>query len=155
MTIRLIKKDEISQVQKLAIATCASAWKDYYPQRSIDYVIKNDLTLEKLDSKISESSFYVVLNDKEIIGCGGIKPMNKTESAIFAIFVSPLHQGKGLGKVIMETLENDKFGKRANRIELPSSLPGIPFYKKLGYEHKNGKLNYGDGQFIMEKRFKL
>jgi len=32
-------------------------------------------------------------------------------------------------------------------------MVAIPFYKKMGYEHKNGELNYDDGHFAMEKFF--
>ena len=30
-------------------------------------------------------------------------------------------------------------------------MVAIPFYKKMGYEFKNGELIYSDGHFAMEK----
>ena len=39
----------------------------------------------------------------------------------------------------METLENDEFFLRAKRIEIPASITGCQFYRKFGYDYKNGK----------------
>jgi hypothetical protein len=44
---------------------------------------------------------------------------------------------------------------RAERIEIPASMSAIPFYRKLGYEHKGGKLEYNDGHFALEKFNKI
>lgn len=70
---------------------------------------------------------------------------------MLSIFVDPNTQGKGIGSKIMETLERDEYALQANRIEISSAISAIPFYKKFGYEHKNGELNYDDGHFAMEK----
>ena len=58
---------------------------------------------------------------------------------------------KGYGKKIIETLEKDEYFLRATRIEIPASMSAIPFYRKMGYEHKNGELLYHDGHFALEK----
>ena len=153
MEIRLINKTEIVAVHKLINTTITTSWPAYYPQFSIDYVLKEELTLDKIRNTISTSHFYVVHGGETIIGCGGISACKEslTESVINTFFVSPRHQGKGIGKLIIRTLENDEYGKRAQRIEVPSSIAGLPFYIKSGYTHKGGKLNYKDGQFILEK----
>ena len=38
----------------------------------------------------------------------------------------------------MEKLEADEFFLRAKRVEIPASFTGYPFYRKFGYEYKNG-----------------
>jgi GNAT superfamily N-acetyltransferase len=67
------------------------------------------------------------------------------------IFVDSDYQGKGYGRKIIETLEKDEYFLRAERIEIPASMSAIPFYRKMGYEHKNGELIYEDGHFALEK----
>ena len=57
---------------------------------------------------------------------------------MFTIFVLPEYQGKGVGRKIIETLENDEYFLRAKRIEVPASITACDFYKKLGYTYKNG-----------------
>ena len=63
---------------------------------------------------------------------------SETESSLFNIFVLPEYQGKGVGRKIIETLEQDGFFLRAERVEVPASITGVGFYRKLGYEYKNG-----------------
>ena len=53
--------------------------------------------------------------------------------------------------VVSSLNEKDDLFLRAKRIEVPASMVGIPFYKKLGYKHKNNELIYEDGHFAMEK----
>ena len=50
----------------------------------------------------------------------------------------PEYQGKGIGRAIIDTLENDIYYLRAKRIEIPASITGVPFYLKMGYHFKNG-----------------
>ena len=153
MNIRLIKDGEYGKVADvIAKAVSNSAFTRFYPQGSIDY-IKESLDENGVKKRASWTHFYVAVEDDEIIGCGAIGPYwdSKTESSLFSIFVSDSHQGKGVGRKIIETLENDEYFKRATRIEVPASMSAIPFYRKMGYEHKNGELVYDDGHFALEK----
>ena len=154
--VRRIKENEIAKVHKLVEETIHATWKNYYPQFSIDYVLGNELTLDVLKQRIKTSHFYVATLGDEIVGCAAIEPLkdSKTESWLHTFFVSPNHQGKGIGTALIKALESDEYALRAKRIEVPSSIPGLPFYKKHGYEHKGGELNYGWGQFTLEKFLK-
>lgn len=75
-----------------------------------------------------------------IIGCGAIGPFwgKEDESSLFTIFVKPEEHGKGIGRKIIETLEQDEYFLRAKRIEIPSSINAVNFYKHFGYDHKKG-----------------
>lgn len=57
---------------------------------------------------------------------------------MLTIFVLPEYHGKGIGSKIIETLEQDELFMRAKRIEIPASITATGFYKKFGYDHKNG-----------------
>lgn len=84
--------------------------------------------------------FYVFCEDGKIVGCGAIGPFwGKTdESSLFTIFVLPEYQGRGIGRKIIQTLEADEYFLRAKRIEIPASITATPFYRKMGYDYKNG-----------------
>lgn len=153
MKIELIKENEFEELHNMIAKTIKTSFKVYYPQKSIDYLIDKALTVEILKKRANYTNFYVgKLNDK-IIACGAIGPYwgSETESSLFTIFVDSDYQKMGYGKQIIETLENDEYFLRAKRIEIPASIVGIPFYKKMGYEFKNGELIYEDGHFAMEK----
>ena len=152
MEISIIKEDEIEEVSKLIEKTVRKCFVDYYPQKTIDKVCES-LDYEGVKKRASWTHFYVIKEDNKIVACGAIGPYwgSETESSLFTIFVDPEYQGNGYGRKIMETLESDEFFLRARRIQIPAGLVAIPFYKKFGYEYKNGEMIFKDGHFALEK----
>ena len=138
--IRRFRADDAEAVSALIIKTLRTTnIKDY----SEEY-IENDVKAFSLEGVIQRASwthFYVVVCGETIVGCGAIGPYwGKTdESSLFTIFVLPEYQGKGIGRKIIEALENDEFFLRSVRIEIPSSITACEFYKKMGYTYKDGK----------------
>ena len=90
-----------------------------------------------------------------IIGCGGITGYwgSTEESYLTSIFVLPDYQGKDVGRKIMEALEADEYFRRAWRTEVGSSQTAVLFYRRMGYEFKNGITGTDEyGVVRMEKR---
>ena len=148
MIIELIKESEIQETCNMVIRACQySDFAKFYPSQYFY------CAYDEIKTKMDNGHFYVVKENGKIIGCGGIGAYwgSLTESWIYTIFVDPDNQRKGVGRKIIEFLENDEYAKRANRIEIHAAMSAIPFYRKLGYEHKNGQLNYADGHFDLEK----
>jgi len=153
MIIRLIENTDYQKVADMISRSIDnSAFSKFYPKVSIEYV-KNSLNYDGVKRRASWTHFYVVENEDGIIGCGAIGPYwdSPTESSLFNIFVDSNYQGQGIGRKIIETLEQDEYFIRANRIEVPASISAIPFYRKMGYEHKNGELVFDDGHLALEK----
>ena len=67
---------------------------------------------------------------------------------MFTIFVLPEYQGKGIGRKIIETLEQDEYFLRAKRVEIPASITATPFYLKMGYTYKNGVTEPDEEQLL-------
>lgn len=153
MEIRLIKEDEYAlTASMIERATRFSQFAKFYPNKSIEYVVES-LDENGVRERAKWTHFYVVILENKIIGCGSIGEYwgSKTESSLFSIFVDPDYQNQGIGRKIIETLEKDEYFKRAIRIEIPAAMSAIPFYRKMGYEHKNGELIFDDGHFALEK----
>ena len=153
MKIRRFEEKDAKKVSELIIETLRKTnIKDYSADSIENYV--NNFQPENVLERASWTHFYVVEEKGNIIGCGAIAPYwNKIEEcSLFTIFISPEHQGKGIGRKIIETLEKDEYFLRAKRIEVPASITGVPFYKKMGYSYKNG-VNKADNEGIvrMEK----
>ena len=70
------------------------------------------------------------------------------------IFVLPAYQGKGIGSKIIHTLEQDEFFLRAKRIEIPASITAVEFYRKMGYDYKNGVAELDDEQVYRLEKFR-
>ena len=66
----------------------------------------------------------------------------------------PEYQGKGVGKQIIRTLEQDEFFLRAKRIEIPASITAVEFYKKMGYNYKNGIAEMDDEQLYRLEKYR-
>lgn len=135
-TRRFIKGDEY-KISELII-------KDIYhenikdePRESIDKLAKR-MTPEFILKRAEAFHGYVVTNDDIIIGVGMIGPYwnSPTESSFFTIFIDPNYLGKGIGRKIIETLEQDEYYKRADRIEIPASMTALNFYRHFGYGFK-------------------
>ena len=110
-----------------------------YPE---DAMIKlaQSYTAEKILNIARFAHSYVACMGDLIVGCGSIAGFwdSQEESILLTIFVLPEFHGKGIGKEIIRTLEQDEYALRAKRIEIPSSITACEFYRKLGYDYKDG-----------------
>ena len=139
MTIRRFKESDSEAVSQLIRTPIEITNKKDYPEDLMDELIRTE-TPEHVLGQAGWTHMYVVLDREKIVGCGAIGPYwgREDESCLFTIFVLPEYQGKGVGRQIMETLEQDEFFLRAKRIEIPASITGVPFYLRMGYHYKNG-----------------
>lgn len=139
VTLRKFRKGDEFAVSDVICTTLAiSNRKDYSPE-FIEENIKSHSS-EVIAERAKDAHFYVACDGDKVIGCGGITGYwgSNEESYLISIFVLPDYQGKGLGRRIVETLEADEYFRRAWRTEVGSSLTAVSFYRKMGYEYKNG-----------------
>ena len=126
-----------------------------YSEEFIEKTIE-ELTPNELIARSEWMHLYVVLLDEKIVGCGGIGAYwgSETESSLFNIFVSACHQGQGIGRKIIETLEKDEYFLRAKRIEIPASITALKFYQKMGYTFKNNIDKIDEEQLYRLEKYK-
>ena len=139
MIIRRFLSDDAEEVSKMIAKTLREVnIKDYTRQYIENFIQK--IQAENIIERASQTHFYVVFDENQIIGSGAIGPYwdYEDESCLFTIFVQPEYHGKGIGKKIIETLEQDEYFLRAKRIEIASSITALPFYLKMGYRFKDG-----------------
>ena len=153
MIIRRFTEQDAQSVSELIITTIRISNTKDYPAELMEELVKTE-TPEHVLQRASWTHFYVAEEAGQIVGCGAIGPYwgKEDESSLFSIFVHPDCQGKGLGRAIVETLEKDAFALRAKRIEIPASITGLPFYRKMGYTFKDGKAELdGERLYRLEK----
>ena len=145
MIIRRLREQDAQAVSELIITTIRISNVGDYPADLMEELVKTQ-TSEHVLQRASWTHFYVAEEAGAIVGCGAIGPYwgKEDESSLFSIFVYPDHQGKGIGRAIVETLEKDEFALRAKRIEIPASITGLPFYQKMGYSFKDSKTEPDD-----------
>jgi len=153
MTIRLFQPEDAQKVTDLIAVTMRTTNKRDYSPEYIEGCISH-MQPTDIIRRASWTHYYVILEDEKIIACGAIGPYwdSVTESSLFNIFVHPVYQGKGLGRKIIETVEQDEYALRANRIEIPASITAVKFYQKMGYDLKpGGTYPDNEGLYRMEK----
>lgn len=139
IVMRPFEESDAEAVSELIRKTISISNKKDYPDDLMDQLIATE-TPEHVLERASWTHFYVAELEDSIIGCGAIGPYwgKEDESSLFTIFVLPEWQGKGVGRLIINTLEKDEFFQRAKRVEIPASITGVPFYLKMGYNYKDG-----------------
>lgn len=155
MDIRKFKKNDAKEVSALIIKTLRiTNIKDY----SSEYIENNVKAFQPEDivKRAGWTHFYVVCDEDKIVGCGAIGPHwgKKDESSLFTVFVLPEYQGKGIGRKIIDTLEQDEYFLRAKRIEIPASITATPFYLKMGYDYKGGISEPDEEELLRLEKFR-
>ncbi|MBQ8727145.1 MAG: GNAT family N-acetyltransferase [Oscillospiraceae bacterium] len=155
MVIRRFENKDAEKVSSLIIHTVRISNIEDYSAELMEELIKHQQA-ENVLERAGWTHFYVAQDGNEIIGCGAIGPYwgKEDESSLFTIFVLPEYQGKGIGTKIIETLEKDEYFLRSKRIEIPSSITAVNFYRKFGYNYKNGIAEIDEEQIYRLEKFR-
>lgn len=155
MDIRRFRESDAVAVSELIIHTLRTTNIDDYSQEYIENDVRQFLPY-KVIQRAAWMHFYVICDAERIVACGAIGPYwgKEDESSLFNIFVHPEYQGRGVGKKMIETLEQDEFFLRAKRIEIPASITACEFYRKMGYSFKNGIDTVDEEQLYRLEKFR-
>lgn len=122
------------------------------PKWEIDFLY--DLyTPEKVVKNAQAGHTYVLWEDGHIIGTGTILPDGEVQSEIVAAFLIPEAIGRGLGRVLFDTLEADPLFTNARRVWLTSSITALKFYEKIGYTYEGGYCHLNEEDLIVMEKF--
>lgn len=139
LTARRFRKEDAEAVSALIARTLyRSNSADYTPQEL--EAVAQSLSPERVIQRAGWTHFYVFWDGETLVGCGAVGPYwgKADECSFFNIFVLPEYQGRGIGRKIIGTLEQDDYFLRSKRAEIPASLTAVNFYRKFGYDFKNG-----------------
>ena len=64
---------------------------------------------------------------------GGGAAANGTTAIVRSVYVCPDHARKGVGRRMMEYLEQDARLAGITRLTMTATLPGVPLYRRMGY----------------------
>lgn len=119
-----------------------------------DRQIASSRAIMGLDSQlIEDGTYFVVESDGELAGCGGwsrratlyggdqtpgrnARLLDPTTDAarVRAMYTHPGHTRKGVGRLILSLCEKAAREQGFQRIELMSTMAGVPLYQACGYE---------------------
>jgi GNAT superfamily N-acetyltransferase len=153
MTPRLATIGDLPALVELIPVSARALSRGFYTEAqteaAIKYIFGPDTRL------IADGTYYVVEENGVFAGCGGWSRRRtlyggdqaksgeealldpKTEAAkIRAFFVHPEFARRGVGSAILDACVAAARASGFRRIELASTLPGVPFYLALGFEER-------------------
>ncbi len=86
---------------------------------------------EHYAESVRNKEFYVAEENGIVIGFG---TLNQVQGEIEAVYVSPEIVRRGIGKAILQKLEEWARDLNIKLLKMDASLNAVPFYKSAGYE---------------------
>jgi N-acetylglutamate synthase-like GNAT family acetyltransferase len=150
ITIRLASAADVPALQVLIPESVRALSRGYYSAAQIEAAIRYVFGVDS--QLIADQTYYAAVDDGAIVGCGGWswrrtlyggdqRPMGRgalldparDAARIRAFFVASSHARQGIGGEILMTCEAAAWKKGFSRMELMSTLPGVPFYARHGF----------------------
>lgn len=131
-------------------------WDDYY---SLRYIILRKPLNQPLGSEKNEGDktgeHFALFSQGRIIGISRLDEVDSTTRQIRFFAIDSAFQGKGLGEVLLKSVELFAKKKKIRKIILQSRENAVHFYQKNGYqEMEKTHLLFGKIQhYLMEKVF--
>lgn len=153
--VRRFQLEDAEEVQKLIVR---NFWEVNIKDYGIEVMqeLAKDYGIDKVLKIASHAHMYVFEIDDKVVGVGAISSFwgSKTESILLTIFVLPEIHGNGIGKVIIQTLEQDELYLQSSQVEIPASITATEFYRKFGYDYKSGIKELDDEQHYRMEKYK-
>ncbi|MBR4446199.1 MAG: GNAT family N-acetyltransferase [Solobacterium sp.] len=148
---RLFDHDDAEEVSALIRHTLRTASIREYSSEYIEALCQR-MRAEDMIQRAAQGHFHVAEQDGTIIACGGIAYHwdDQKTSILLNIFVHPKQQKTGMGKAVVEKLEEDEIYRKTNKTVLHASISARTFYERLGYTAVTGQIEE-DGTIFMEK----
>ena len=126
--IRPFHPDDLDALHGLIQETIEISYAKAYPPRAVAF-FKDFHGKEEILERGQAGTVLVVEQDGALVATGSL-----IDGEIFGVFVHPDVQGAGLGKTLMELLEEKARASGSEEFLLSVSLPSKKFYEGLGYE---------------------
>lgn len=128
INIKKAKREDAHAIWTIRKEAIRAQCVDYYPMESLKTWTSGALPNDFIDAV--EQHFYVAIKKNLVVGMGMV---NLESGKIDAIFVHPHHMRKGIGKKILNFLEDLAIDQQLQVLTLESTLNAAPFYRACGY----------------------
>jgi len=125
--VRQAEEEDLPSIYRLVQNVVAISYNEIYPVEAIE-AFQNHHSEEQI--RIDAISGYTVVAEynSEIVGTGTLYETN-----IRRIYISPRHQRKGIGRLIVQELEKKALTEKLTTLDLGASLLSRQFWESLGF----------------------
>jgi GNAT superfamily N-acetyltransferase len=147
---RLARRDDIPALRALMEAAIAELQT---PFLDADQIAASRLIMGLDTQLIDDGTYFVVLRDGELAGCGGwsrratlyggdqspgrdaaLLDPGVDAARVRAMYTIPHHTRRGVGRFIVALCEDAARSEGFRRVELMATLAGVPLYRACGYQ---------------------
>lgn len=126
--IRLATPEDAPGISRVVIAALRESNSlDYLPQVIAEVEIS--FTPKAVEAMFEKRRVLVAVVGEQIIGTASLEG-----GVVRSVFVRPIFQKRGVGKVMMGILHAMARSQGMRRLSVPSSITAVGFYEKMGYE---------------------
>ena len=144
--IRPASRDDATAISRVIIAALRESNAQDYPPEIIDQVEKSFSPPAILQLLIHRRVFVATV-DQHVVATASLD-----RDVIRSVFVTPSHQGAGIGKALMAMLESVASQGGLKHLRVPSSITAEGFYASLGFEKIRDEFHGAERTIIMEKQ---
>lgn len=143
MSIREMNESDIHQIRAIALATWRDTYSSFIPTDIQNKVLADAYSDEEINNRFKHSLNLVYEHNDEILGyaffSGGLL---KPDIFLESLYIHPEHQGKGIGKQLMEAGVAKFHQPKTISLVVYKGNASISFYEKIGFTVE--KENDGD-----------
>jgi ribosomal protein S18 acetylase RimI-like enzyme len=162
ITLRLATLTDIPLIQEVAELTWPISYREIISPEQIRYMLDLMYSKSKLETAIADpnQAFWLAEENGKVLGFCGIEhgyPEAGT-TRIHKLYILPDTQGSGLGKILLDQVENQaqKHGNNILHLNVNKENKAVGFYQKHGFSVDHEEvLDIGKGyvmdDFIMIK----
>jgi N-acetylglutamate synthase-like GNAT family acetyltransferase len=130
MHIRNAKNDDCFKIYDLHINSIKHYCSEFYSEEAIAAWLKLK-SPEEYKNHSSNRIIIVAEKNDEIVGFGLI---NLNKKSIDSLYLKPYMAGKGIGKLLLQKLEEIAQQNQIEMLKLASTLNAVEFYHRMGYQ---------------------
>lgn len=163
MNIRKASINDISSIQRIASAAWMITYKNILSSEQYEYMTDMMYSDASLTDQIKSNQIFLIIQDSSQQDAGfvsfDINYKDTTKTKIHKLYVSPLVQGKDIGKHLINAVANEALKINNTHITLNMNRynSSYGFYTKMGFEIVGEEdINIGNGylmeDYIFEKK---
>lgn len=143
--IRFATLDDSTAISRVVIAALrVTNSQDYLPDIIVQ--VERSFAPEAVSALLDKRKVFVALLGETITGTASLDG-----NVVRSVFVDPAHQGKGIGRSLMDVIHATAVSAGVGALRVPSSITAQSFYAALGYEPIRDEFYGAERTIIMEK----
>lgn len=133
ITIRRAHQEDCESIWQVHIRAIKGMCIGHYSQEEVN-LWSSVLKPGRYIKAIARGAFFVATEGDAIVGFSNL---NQESGEVEAVYVAPSCAGLGVGRRLLQALENEARDAGLTSLRLSASLNAVSFYEKAGYRSQN------------------